>query len=92
MGQDQGDVGPAHAGPHGQQPVHHVHQGPVLWERRSVTTRGYSSAVQIGDTCSLPEYLFYAHFYLNSTATQMRILHFFKCISKFGAFECEFSR
>lgn len=28
--QHEGDVGPAHTGPHGQQPVHHVDQRPVL--------------------------------------------------------------
>lgn len=31
VGQDERDVGPAHTGPHGQQPVDQVHQGPVLW-------------------------------------------------------------
>ncbi len=39
MGQDEGDVGPAHAGPHSQQPVHQVHQRPVLWQESSVTTQ-----------------------------------------------------
>lgn len=32
--QDEGDVGPAHTGPHSQEPVHQVHQGPVLWGER----------------------------------------------------------
>ena len=30
VGQDEGDIGPAHTGPHGQDSIHHVHQGPVL--------------------------------------------------------------
>lgn len=37
VGQDEGDVGPAHAGPHSQQPVHQVHQGPVLCEGNEVS-------------------------------------------------------
>lgn len=32
MGQDESDVSPAHTGPHSQQPVHQVHQWPVLWD------------------------------------------------------------
>lgn len=37
VGQDEGDVGPAHTGPHSQQPVHEVHQRPVLWDRNPVS-------------------------------------------------------
>lgn len=36
--QDEGDVGPAHAGPHSQEPVHQVHQRPVLWEKQRALT------------------------------------------------------
>lgn len=30
VGQHEGDVGPPHAGPHSQNTIHHVNQGPVL--------------------------------------------------------------
>lgn len=36
MGQDEGDVGPAHAGPNSQEAVHQVHQRPVLWEKQEM--------------------------------------------------------
>lgn len=36
--QDEGDVGPAHTGPHGQEPVRQVHQGPVLWQKQEALT------------------------------------------------------
>lgn len=36
--QDEGDVGPAHTGPHSQEPVHQVDQRPVLWEQQRALT------------------------------------------------------
>lgn len=36
--QDEGDVGPAHTGPHSQEPIHQVHQRPVLWEKQEALT------------------------------------------------------
>lgn len=40
VGQDECQVGPAHAGEYRQHAVHHEHQGPVLWgeERQNVRT------------------------------------------------------
>lgn len=36
VGQDEGDVGPAHAGPHSQEAVHQVHQRPVLEQEQEM--------------------------------------------------------
>lgn len=36
--QDEGDVGPAHTGPHSKEPVRQVHQRPVLWEKQKAST------------------------------------------------------
>lgn len=48
VGQDEGDVGPAHTGPHRQQPVHQVHQRPVLWERHEGSPHEQASPQQTG--------------------------------------------
>lgn len=47
VGQDEGDVGPAHTGPHGQEPVHHAHQGPVLWDRKVASPPVISTFTQV---------------------------------------------